>query len=154
AGPGGRWRDRPARRALPGAARGPTGTGGGPALRHLSRLTRRAAEYATTRYRLRPVHRARATPGGEIAGIFLAGAPQEDPMRLLVVEDEKRLATGLRIGLEAEGFAVDIALDGTDGLQKARDNHYDALVLDLMLPGVNGDMICTTLRAAKIWTPI
>ncbi|MEJ7702940.1 MAG: response regulator [Geodermatophilaceae bacterium] len=59
-------------------------------------------------------------------------------MRVLVVEDEKRLAAGLRNGLEADGFAVDVALDGTDGLWLARENSYDAIVLDIMLPGVNG----------------
>ena len=56
-------------------------------------------------------------------------------MRVLVVDDEKRLARSLRVGLEAEGFAVDVAHDGTDGLWLARENEYDAIVLDLMLPG-------------------
>jgi two-component system, OmpR family, response regulator len=59
-------------------------------------------------------------------------------MRVLVVDDEKRLARSLRVGLEAEGFAVDVANDGTDGLWLARENQYDAIVLDLMLPGING----------------
>jgi DNA-binding response OmpR family regulator len=75
-------------------------------------------------------------------------------MRALVVEDEKRLAAGLRNGLEAEGFAVDVALTGTDGLWLAREHDYDVLVLDLMLPGVNGFEICATLRADGVWTPI
>lgn len=75
-------------------------------------------------------------------------------MRLLVVEDEVRLASGLRAGLEAEGFAVDVALDGVDGLWMARENHYDALVLDVMLPGLNGNAICAQLRADDVWTPI
>ncbi|MGH8885218.1 MAG: response regulator transcription factor [Egibacteraceae bacterium] len=75
-------------------------------------------------------------------------------MRVLVVEDEKRLAAGLRNGLEAEGFAVDVALDGTDGLWMARENPYDALVLDIMLPGINGYKICATLREEGVWTPI
>jgi DNA-binding response OmpR family regulator len=75
-------------------------------------------------------------------------------MRVLVVEDEKRLAAGLRTGLEAEGFAVDVALDGTDGLWMAREHSYDAIVLDIMLPGVNGYRVCTTLREEGIWTPI
>ena len=65
-------------------------------------------------------------------------------MRVLVVEDEKRLAAGLRKGLEAEGFGVDVALDGTDGLWMAQENPYDAIVLDIMLPGVNGFKICAT----------
>lgn len=75
-------------------------------------------------------------------------------MRVLVVEDEKRLAAGLKKGLEAEGFATDVALDGTDGLWMARENSYDALVLDIMLPGINGFRICSTLREEGIWTPI
>ncbi|CAN5421655.1 response regulator transcription factor [soil metagenome] len=75
-------------------------------------------------------------------------------MRVLVVEDEKRLAAGLKKGLEAEGFATDVALDGTDGLWMAREHPYDALVLDIMLPGVNGFKICATLRDEGVWTPI
>jgi two-component system OmpR family response regulator len=75
-------------------------------------------------------------------------------MRVLVVDDERRLAAGLRKGLEAEGFIVDVALTGTDGLWMAREEPYDAIVLDIMLPGVNGYKICETLRAEGIWTPI
>jgi DNA-binding response OmpR family regulator len=75
-------------------------------------------------------------------------------VRVLVVEDEKRLAAGLKRGLEAEGFAADVALDGTDGLWMARENPYDAIVLDLMLPGINGYKICATLREEGVWTPI
>jgi DNA-binding response OmpR family regulator len=75
-------------------------------------------------------------------------------MRVLVVEDEKRLAWSLRVGLEAEGFAVDVASDGVDGLWLARENDYDVIVLDLMLPKLNGYQVCATLRAEEIWTPI
>jgi two-component system, OmpR family, response regulator len=75
-------------------------------------------------------------------------------MRILVVEDEQRLAAGLRAGLEAEGFAVDVASNGVDGLWLARERPPDAIVLDIMLPGLNGYVICRTLRAEKIWTPI
>jgi two-component system OmpR family response regulator len=75
-------------------------------------------------------------------------------MRVLVVEDEHRLAAGVRAGLEAAGFAVDVALDGTDGLWRAREHPYDAIVLDLMLPGMNGFKVCRTLREEGIWTPI
>jgi two-component system, OmpR family, response regulator len=75
-------------------------------------------------------------------------------MRALVVEDELRLAAGLRTGLEAEGFAVDVALTGTDGLWLAREHSYDVLVLDLMLPEVDGFEICARLRTEKVWTPI
>ena len=75
-------------------------------------------------------------------------------MRVLVVEDERRLAAGLRKGLEAEGFAVDVALDGADGLWMAREHAYDAVVLDIMLPGMNGYKVCATLRQDGVWTPI
>src|SRR5918996_3031903 len=75
-------------------------------------------------------------------------------MRVLIVEDEKRLAVGLKKGLEAEGFASDVALSGTDGLWMAREQPYDAIVLDIMLPGINGFKLCSTLRDEGIWTPI
>ena len=75
-------------------------------------------------------------------------------MRVLVVEDERSLAEGLRTGLEAEGFAVDVAHDGIDGLCMAREHAYDAIVLDIMLPGMNGFQVCATLREADVWTPI
>ncbi len=75
-------------------------------------------------------------------------------MRVLVVEDEKRLAAGLKKGLEAEGFATDVALTGTDGLWFAREHPYDAIVLDIMLPGMNGYKLCATLREEANWTPI
>lgn len=75
-------------------------------------------------------------------------------MRVLVVDDERRLARSLKLGLEAEGFAVDVAHDGTDGLWLARENAYDAMVLDLMLPGINGYKVCETLRAEENWTPV
>jgi DNA-binding response OmpR family regulator len=75
-------------------------------------------------------------------------------MRVLVVEDEKRLAAGLRIGLEAEGFAVDLVGDGTEALWMAREHAYDAIVLDIMLPGLNGYRVCETLRTEQVWTPI
>jgi DNA-binding response OmpR family regulator len=70
------------------------------------------------------------------------------------VEDEKRLAAGLKKGLEAEGFATDVALNGTDGLWMAREHPYGAIVLDIMLPGINGYRVCATLREEGIWTPI
>ncbi|RKN12042.1 response regulator transcription factor [Streptomyces radicis] len=75
-------------------------------------------------------------------------------MRVLVIEDEESLAAGLRDGLEAEGFAVDVAFDGTDGLWMAREHPYDAIVLDIMLPGLNGYQVCSTLRAEGIWAPV
>jgi len=75
-------------------------------------------------------------------------------MRLLVVEDEQRLAAGLRKGLEAEGFAVDVVHNGTDGIWMARENPFDAIILDVMLPGANGYQVCRTLRSEGNWTPI
>jgi DNA-binding response OmpR family regulator len=75
-------------------------------------------------------------------------------VRILVVEDDKRLASTLRRGLEAEGFAVDNALDGEQGLWLASENPYDAIVLDIMLPKVNGFQVCARLRERGNWTPI
>ena len=71
-----------------------------------------------------------------------------------MIEDDKRLASTLRRGLEAEGFAVDNALDGEQGLWLAAENPYDAIVLDIMLPKVNGFQVCARLREAGNWTPI
>jgi len=73
---------------------------------------------------------------------------------VLVVEDEKKLAASLKRGLEADGFAIDVALNGDDGLWMAREHDYDAIVLDIMLPGINGYKICETLRDESDWTPI
>lgn len=75
-------------------------------------------------------------------------------MRILVVEDDLHLAGALRRGLEAEGYAVDVALDGTEGAWLAAENAYDALVLDVMLPGIGGDELCAQRRQAGDWTPI
>jgi DNA-binding response OmpR family regulator len=75
-------------------------------------------------------------------------------MRVLVVEDEVRQAAALKRGLEAEGFAVDVASTGTDGLWLATEQSYDAIVLDVMLPGLNGYRVCAELRAKEIWTPV
>ncbi|MFB7114007.1 response regulator [Streptomyces sp. NPDC056190] len=75
-------------------------------------------------------------------------------MRLLIVEDEKRLATALARGLAAEGFAVDLAHDGVTGLHMAQEQDYDLIVLDIMLPGLNGYRICAQLRAAGDEAPI
>ncbi|MDQ6910342.1 MAG: response regulator transcription factor [Actinomycetota bacterium] len=75
-------------------------------------------------------------------------------MRILVVEDEKGLSSALKRGIEAEGFAVDVAADGATGLWHAREFTYDAIVLDIMLPKMNGYRVCAELRAAGIWTPV
>jgi two-component system OmpR family response regulator len=74
--------------------------------------------------------------------------------RVLLVEDEKRVATAVKRGLEAEGFTVDAVFDGQDGLWMAREQTYDVIVLDVMLPGVNGYQICATLREEGNWSPI
>ncbi|MDA8186001.1 MAG: response regulator transcription factor, partial [Actinomycetota bacterium] len=75
-------------------------------------------------------------------------------MRVLVVEDERHLSEALQRGLGAEGFAVDVAPTGTDGLWMAREHSYDAIVLDILLPGANGFEVCRTLRSEGNWTPI
>jgi DNA-binding response OmpR family regulator len=75
-------------------------------------------------------------------------------MRVLVVEDEQRLASAVRRGLNAEGFMVDVAYDGVDGLHLAREGGYDAVVLDLMLPGMSGYQVCEQLRAERNWVPV
>jgi len=75
-------------------------------------------------------------------------------MRVLLVDDEERFATAVRHGLEAEGLAVDLAHDGNEGLWMARSNDYDAIVLDILLPGLNGYRICAELRDGGNWTPI
>ncbi|WP_439082244.1 response regulator transcription factor [Streptomyces sp. WL006] len=75
-------------------------------------------------------------------------------MRLLIVEDEKRLAVSLARGLTAEGFAVDIVHDGLEGLHRAGEGGYDLVILDIMLPGMNGYRVCAALRAAGHEVPI
>src|SRR6516164_6946729 len=75
-------------------------------------------------------------------------------MRVLVVEDEPRMARLLKRGLEEEGHAVDVAGDGPEGLWLATENSYGALVLDVMLPGFDGFELCRKLRAARVWTPV
>jgi DNA-binding response OmpR family regulator len=75
-------------------------------------------------------------------------------MRVLIVEDEVKVAAAVRRGLEAEGFAVDSASDGPEGLWLAGEHAYDIVVLDIMLPGMSGFKVCEQLRAAGNWTPI
>ena len=75
-------------------------------------------------------------------------------MRLLVVEDEARLARALRRGLTADGFTVDVAPDGVSGLDRARDGQYDAVLLDVMLPGLSGYEVVKRLRAEDNWVPV
>src|ERR1700758_4782797 len=75
-------------------------------------------------------------------------------MRVLIAEDEQRLAEAIARGLRREGMAVDLAPDGTDALIKARVVRYDVLVLDRDLPGVHGDEVCRTLRGERPETGI
>ncbi|KAB8189737.1 response regulator [Nonomuraea phyllanthi] len=75
-------------------------------------------------------------------------------MRVLVVEDERRMAAALQRGLQAEGFAVDLAHDGEEGLYAARHGDYDVVVLDIMLPRLSGYNVCKQLRAEENWVPI
>ena len=75
-------------------------------------------------------------------------------MKVLVIDDEQRLVDAVRRGLAAEGFAVDVARDGQEGLWMAQERAYDVIVLDIMLPKVNGYDVCRQLREAGVWTPV
>jgi two-component system, OmpR family, response regulator len=75
-------------------------------------------------------------------------------VKVLLVEDDTKLAAAVRRGLEAEGFTVEVAADGEEGLWRATEGTFDLVVLDIMLPGRNGYRICADLRAAGDWTPI
>jgi len=75
-------------------------------------------------------------------------------VRVLLVDDEVHLAESIGRGLTAEGFAVEMVHDGLDGLWRARERSYSAIVLDILLPGMNGYEVCRTLRAEGNWTPI
>ena len=75
-------------------------------------------------------------------------------MRLLVVEDEVRLARALQKGLRSEGFAVDLSHDGAAGLESARSGNYDAIVLDVMLPRLSGYEVVRALRRDRNWVPV
>jgi two-component system OmpR family response regulator len=75
-------------------------------------------------------------------------------VRVLLVEDEERLALSLTMGLRAEGFVVETAATGTEGLHAATENTYDVVVLDIMLPGHSGYEVLRRMRAAQVWTPV
>jgi two-component system OmpR family response regulator len=75
-------------------------------------------------------------------------------VRILLVEDEARLAETIRRGLVAEGFVVDVEHTGVDGLWAASEQTYDVIVLDIMLPGLNGYDVCRQIREREVWTPI
>ena len=75
-------------------------------------------------------------------------------MRVLIVEDHVKMAGLIRRGLRKEGMAVDMAADGEDALTRAKATEYDAIILDVMLPGIDGFAVCRRLRADDVWTPI
>jgi two-component system OmpR family response regulator len=75
-------------------------------------------------------------------------------VRVLVVEDEPHMADLIALGLSKEGMAVDVAGDGEQGMAMAVATGYDAVVLDVMLPGISGFDVCRRIRAAGVWTPV
>jgi two-component system, OmpR family, response regulator len=74
--------------------------------------------------------------------------------RILIVEDEERFADAIARGLRAEGFETDVVHDGLDGFRRAKQTTYAAIVLDVLLPRMNGFAVCAELREAGVWTPI
>jgi two-component system OmpR family response regulator len=75
-------------------------------------------------------------------------------MRILLVEDEVKIARAIRRGLEREGYAVDVVADGEEALFQATENDYDVVVLDVMLPGLDGFEVCRSLRSRGRWMPV
>ena len=75
-------------------------------------------------------------------------------MRILVIEDEKKIADFVKRGLKEEGYAVDVAYDGENGFFLAKTNDYDLILLDLMIPKMDGIALCKKLKEEKIFTPI
>jgi DNA-binding response OmpR family regulator len=75
-------------------------------------------------------------------------------VRVLVVDDEERMAEAVARGLREEGFVVDLAHDGVEGLHRASEEAYDAVVLDVLLPGLSGYRVVEALRAREIWVPV
>ena len=75
-------------------------------------------------------------------------------VKLLLVEDDKKIATSLKRGLEADGYTVEVAFDGADGLWMATEGIYDLIVLDILLPSINGYQVCARIREQGDWTPI
>ena len=92
-------------------------------------------------------------PGGPL--IFLSSESGKIPaMRVLIVEDQPRMAALVRRGLVEEGHAADVAAKGEDAVWMAEAHPYDAIVLDVMLPGLSGFETCRRLRNAGVWTPV
>ena len=85
--------------------------------------------------------------------MWLAKPGHNHPVRVLVVEDEAKLANLLRRGLRREGMAVDVASDGEGAILRATTTAYDLILLDVMLPGSDGIEVCRALRARDVWAP-
>lgn len=75
-------------------------------------------------------------------------------MKLSLIEDDKKIATAVKRGLEGDGFSVAVAFDGPNGVKMASEIDYDALIVDILLPGMNGLEVCAELRESGNWTPI
>lgn len=75
-------------------------------------------------------------------------------MRVLLVEDEPHLRETVRLGLEAEGWVVEVAADGVDGLWRGSEHPFDVIVLDIMLPRLNGYDVLKRLREREVWSPV
>jgi two-component system, OmpR family, copper resistance phosphate regulon response regulator CusR len=75
-------------------------------------------------------------------------------MKVLVIEDEVKLADLIKKGLENDGIEADVAYDGEDGYKKALNGKYNVIILDLMLPKMNGSEVCQSLKSKKVSTPI
>jgi DNA-binding response OmpR family regulator len=88
-----------------------------------------------------------------LQGLFNIGR-DNGGVRILIVEDDELLARSLARGLGAEGYAVDLAADGVDGLYRAQEYDYDAMILDILLPGMNGYLVCAKLRAGGADLPV
>ena len=89
-----------------------------------------------------------------IVRIFISFEVSRNDMRMLLVEDEKNVAAFIRKGLEEEFYAVDVAEDGAEGFLMATSNEYDLMILDIMLPGMNGMELCKRLREKGVKAPI
>jgi two-component system OmpR family response regulator len=77
-----------------------------------------------------------------------------DAMRVLIIEDEVKMASIIRRGLKGDGMAADVAIKGEDALWMAGSTDYDAIVLDVMLPGIDGFEVCRRLRSEGVWAPV
>src|SRR6266700_1967646 len=75
-------------------------------------------------------------------------------MRILIIEDDVSLGASLSWGLGAEGYAVELVADGAEGLWQATEHEFDLIILDIMLPGMDGYQVCAKLREAENWTPV